>query len=49
MSNTQTDILTKIEFDQLKLFKEGKVRSVFDFRENLLIVASDHVLPLILF
>lgn len=40
---TQDQILTKISFPELPLFKEGKVRSVFDFGDQLLIVASDRV------
>jgi len=36
-------VLTSINFDQLPLFKTGKVRSVFDFGDTLLIVASDRV------
>ncbi len=41
---TVTDsILTTIDFPKLSLFKEGKVRSVFDFSDKLLIVASDRV------
>ena len=35
--------LTDIHFPNLKLFKTGKVRSVFDFGDKLLIVASDRV------
>tara|TARA_B100000427_G_scaffold139153_1_gene115722 strand:+ start:13452 stop:14342 length:891 start_codon:yes stop_codon:yes gene_type:complete len=40
---TTKHILTEINFDQLPLFKTGKVRSVFDFGDTLLIVASDRV------
>lgn len=35
--------LVKHKIDNLKLFKEGKVRFVYDFGEHLLIVASDRV------
>ncbi len=40
---TTKNVLTAINFDQLPLFKTGKVRSVFDFGDQLLIVASDRV------
>lgn len=41
---TQTiPIYTEIELPNLTLFKKGKVRSVFDLGEHLLIVASDRV------
>ena len=33
---------TKFDFD-LKLFRRGKVRDVFDFGDELLIVSSDRV------
>lgn len=36
-------VLTALEFPNLKLFKEGKVRSVYDFEDSLLLVASDRV------
>ena len=36
-------VLTTLEFPNLELFKKGKVRSVYDFGEALLIVASDRV------
>jgi phosphoribosylaminoimidazole-succinocarboxamide synthase len=42
-SSIKSEPLTKIDLDDLKLFKTGKVRSVFDFEENLLIVASDRI------
>ena len=42
MLNAQ-DILTQIEMPGLKLFKKGKVRNVYDFGEQLLIVASDRI------
>lgn len=37
------NVHTKFEFDNLKLFRRGKVRDVFDFGEHLLIVSSDRV------
>jgi phosphoribosylaminoimidazole-succinocarboxamide synthase len=40
---TTKNVLTEINFDQMPLFKTGKVRSVFDFGDQLLIVASDRV------
>ncbi|MFC1770593.1 phosphoribosylaminoimidazolesuccinocarboxamide synthase [Candidatus Margulisiibacteriota bacterium] len=45
------DVITEINLPELKLFKKGKVRNVYDLGENLLIVASDrisafdHILP----
>ena len=39
----KTDVHTQFNFDSLKLFRRGKVRDVFDFGENLLIVSSDRV------
>jgi len=42
MNQTQT-IITDINIPELNLFKEGKVRSVFDLGDQLLIVASDRV------
>tara|TARA_Y100001970_G_scaffold45565_1_gene57175 strand:- start:121 stop:1011 length:891 start_codon:yes stop_codon:yes gene_type:complete len=41
--STTKHVLTTIDFKQLPLFKTGKVRSVFDFGDMLLIVASDRV------
>ncbi|MBG90474.1 MAG: phosphoribosylaminoimidazolesuccinocarboxamide synthase [Actinobacteria bacterium] len=41
--NHTAQVLTNINCPNLKLFKEGKVRSVFDLGEQLLIVASDRV------
>ncbi len=35
--------LTEIEIDALKVFKRGKVRTVYDLGDNLLIVASDRI------
>ena len=40
---TTTTTLTTLDFPNLRLFKEGKVRSVFDFDDKLLLVASDRV------
>lgn len=37
------DTLLNLDFSTLPLFKEGKVRSVFDFNQHLLLVASDRV------
>jgi len=37
------NIITEIKFDNLPIFKTGKVRSVFDFDDKLLLVASDRV------
>ncbi len=42
MASTQT-VLTELNFEGLKLFKQGKVRSVYDFGSELLLVASDRV------
>lgn len=42
MTETQS-VLTTLEFPTLPLFKKGKVRSVYDFGEYLLLVASDRV------
>jgi phosphoribosylaminoimidazole-succinocarboxamide synthase len=36
-------VITELFLETLPLFKKGKVRSVFDFGEQLLIVASDRV------
>ena len=50
MIHTQC-LVTKLHFPNLPLFKEGKVRSVYDLGESLLLVASDrisafdHILP----
>lgn len=50
MIHTQR-LVTKLHFPNLPLFKEGKVRSVYDLGESLLLVASDrisafdHILP----
>lgn len=45
MTSTQLNpkVVTDIQCPNLKLFKKGKVRSVFDFGDQLLIVASDRV------
>ncbi len=43
MIEKSTPVLTDLDFDGLPLFKKGKVRSVFDFGEHLLLVASDRV------
>ena len=37
------NVITEIKFDNLPIFKTGKVRSVFDFDDQLLLVASDRV------
>ena len=39
----KTDVHTQFNFEDLKLFRRGKVRDVFDFGEYLLIVSSDRV------
>jgi len=36
-------VITSLDLPNLKLFKEGKVRSVYEVGDNLLIVASDRV------
>ena len=36
-------VLTNLDFKTLSVFKTGKVRSVYDFGEELLLVASDRV------
>jgi phosphoribosylaminoimidazole-succinocarboxamide synthase len=41
MSTAQTQ--QTFEFNDLKLFRRGKVRDVFDFNDHLLIVSSDRV------
>jgi phosphoribosylaminoimidazole-succinocarboxamide synthase len=35
--------LTKTELPGLKLFKQGKVRDIYEFNENLLIISTDRV------
>ena len=37
------NVLTELDFSTLPVFKTGKVRSVFDFGDQLLLVASDRV------
>jgi phosphoribosylaminoimidazole-succinocarboxamide synthase len=39
----QESVITAINLPKLKLFKQGKVRNVYDFGSHLLIVASDRV------
>ena len=39
----ETKAETNFNFDDLTLFRRGKVRDVFDFGEQLLIVSSDRV------
>ena len=39
----QTKPITDVNIETLKLFKQGKVRSVYDFSDQLLIVASDRI------
>ncbi len=39
----KTDVHTTFNFENLKLFRRGKVRDVFDFGDQLLIVSSDRV------
>ena len=39
----KTDVHTQFNFEDLTLFRRGKVRDVFDFGEYLLIVSSDRV------
>lgn len=39
----KTDVYTQFNFEDLNLFRRGKVRDVFDFGEYLLIVSSDRV------
>ena len=39
----KNNIILKTDLQGLKLFKRGKVRDVYDFGENLLIVASDRI------
>ena len=41
-----TDVHTSFNFDDLTLFRRGKVRDVFDFGDQLLIVSSDQYLHL---
>ena len=36
-------VITALSYPNLSLFKEGKVRSVYDFGQHLLIVASDRI------
>ncbi len=40
---TKVTALTDLNFETLPIFKTGKVRSVFDFGDKLLLVASDRV------
>jgi phosphoribosylaminoimidazole-succinocarboxamide synthase len=39
----KTEVHTQFNFDNLTLFRRGKVRDVFDFGDHLLIVSSDRV------
>ena len=39
----KTQVQTKFDLNDLKLFRRGKVRDVFDFGDQLLIVSSDRV------
>ena len=39
----KTDVHTTFNFEDLPLFRRGKVRDVFDFGDKLLIVSSDRV------
>ncbi|RAP33293.1 phosphoribosylaminoimidazolesuccinocarboxamide synthase [Candidatus Marinamargulisbacteria bacterium SCGC AG-439-L15] len=43
METKTKKVITDIQLPNLKLFKTGKVRSVYDFDDKLLIVASDRV------
>lgn len=44
MNHSKTDAtITEISIPELNLFKKGKVRSVYDLGEQLLIVASDRI------
>ncbi|MDP8263738.1 MAG: phosphoribosylaminoimidazolesuccinocarboxamide synthase [Candidatus Ancaeobacter aquaticus] len=43
MEAVSPNVVTQIKLDGVKLFKEGKVRSVFDLDDKLLIVASDRI------
>ena len=36
-------ILLKTEFNDLKLFRRGKVRDVYEIEDSLLIVATDRI------
>ncbi|MBI5145048.1 MAG: phosphoribosylaminoimidazolesuccinocarboxamide synthase [Candidatus Omnitrophica bacterium] len=38
-----TDVLLKTDFRDLKLFKRGKVRDVYDLEDKLLIVSTDRI------
>jgi len=41
MSNTE--VIVSTEFNEIDKFKEGKVRDIYDLRDNLLIVATDRI------
>ena len=41
--NFTKNVLTNLTFEKLPIFKTGKVRSVYDFSDKLLLVASDRV------
>ncbi len=43
MSHMQTNILLKTDFPDIKLFRRGKVRDVYDLGDKLLIVATDRI------
>jgi phosphoribosylaminoimidazole-succinocarboxamide synthase len=38
-----TEVLLTTEFNDLKLFKRGKVRDVYDLDDNLLIISTDRI------
>jgi len=40
---TMTDVLLKTELPGIKIFRNGKVRDVFDLEDKLLLVASDRI------
>ncbi|MFA7706123.1 MAG: phosphoribosylaminoimidazolesuccinocarboxamide synthase, partial [Candidatus Omnitrophota bacterium] len=37
------EVLLKTEFSDLKLFRRGKVRDVYDLGDKLLIVSTDRI------
>ena len=43
LKNMESKVLLKTEFKDLKLFRKGKVRDVYDLGDNLLIVSTDRI------
>ena len=43
LKNMKSKVLLKTEFNDLKLFRRGKVRDVYDLKDKLLIVSTDRI------